>query len=330
MKQNDMESLIQSLRYFLIFYLLLSTSTSLTGNTSEYSLSAHLCKTRMSDSMVSGALSAQYFALGCQSEGFTGYFHPARWLDSEHLEPGFSNLPTLWGVSSSGQLTALANSLHASFSLLVPVDGQLSFAWEWLSFATPSELPDTAPFNFSINGYEQPLAVANRRYTSPLLRRGDRVTFQLLAGASHSIVIREYQFLSNAMGVIEQTADSSWADDLSCAHISPIENITAIVIPPKVEVYLRDFSQLELAIQPDILGQPYLDADGDEQTQDDQLPLLELETNLDIFWEDHFTYEIEGNTLIIRQWSIYDHCAGNELRQQQLLYCYASSYLDKD
>ena len=73
-----------------------------------------------------------------------------------------------------------------------------------------------------------------------------------------------------------------------------------------------------------------LDADGNEQTQYDQLPLLELETNLDIFWEDHFTYDIEGNTLIIRQWSIYDHCAGNELRQQQLLYCYASSYLDKD
>lgn len=241
--------------------------------------------------------------IGCLMSGFSGYFHPARWQSCDlSARVGGAAVPSLLVEGANHHLIAVADLACRDFSVLIPADAYVSFKWEDLGSSLSSPPTSTTFLAFVVNGESQPLAGAKGAYTSTFLKKGDRITFRLPAGASTSIAIRDFEFRSNALSLI-----------------------TELVIPAQIELYLTDFSQLEQLTQPHLVGQPYLDADGDEQTTDDQILLLEVETTLDISWEDYITYDEQGTTLIIRKWAIYDHCAGNEVHQQQYLRCYPKS-----
>lgn len=263
------------------------------------------------EQVTTAGLEEQCSEPGCLVSGFSGYFHPSRWrtcftsVDSGVDVTG-APIPKLLVEGTNSNLTEVADVVCRDFSILIPTDGYLSFEWEKLGSSLSHPSTGTTSFLFSLNGKKRDLPKGKSSYTSPFLKKGDRITFQLALEATQSVVIRDFTFFSHT-------------------QIS----ITEVVIPPRMDLYLRDFSQLEQRTDPHRLGQPYIDTDGDEATVDDRQLLLEMASRMDISWEDFYTYDDQGNTLLIRSWSIYDPCTGNELRQEQELRCYIKAVRDR-
>lgn len=252
----------------------------------------------------------QDFDLGCLVSGFSGYFHPSRWRTCSVSGDGGVDVtgapqPKLLVEGIRGDLIEVANAACRDFSILIPADGYVSFKWENVGSSLLHPSTATSFLAFSINGTPQQLNRTRPAHTSTFLRKGDRISFRLLGDNPVSLIIRDFAFLNN-------TAVS----------------LAEVVIPNSLELYLEDFSQLERLAQPELIGQPYVDTDGDLETLDDRIYLLDQPTALSAHWEDHITYDEQGTTLIIREWSIYDPCTGNEMQKQQQLRCYPKSIND--
>lgn len=246
----------------------------------------------------------------CLVLGFSGYFHPSRWKSC--LPSSMAGLditgapqPKLVVEGTGRELIEVANPTCRDFSIQIPAEGYVSFHWENVGSSVLPP-PDGPFFAFFVNGERKNLADKNTRHTSDFLRKGDRITFRLLPNSLHTVLIRDFVYMNNT-------------------RIS----ITEVVVPSPIELYLSDFSQLEHLTQPDLVGQPYIDTDGDPQTVDDHVFLLDEGTSLDISWEDYVHCEELGTTLIIREWSIYDPCGDNEVRIQQELRCHLKSMEDQ-
>jgi len=252
----------------------------------------------------------QDFDLGCLVSGFSGYFHPSRWRTCSVSGDGGVDVtgapqPKLLVEGTKGNLIEVANADCRDFSMLIPVDGYVSFKWENIGSSLLHPSTATSFLAFSINGAPQKLNRTRPAHTSTFLRKGDRISFRLLQDTPVSIIIRDFAFLNNTS-----------------------VSVTEVVIPTPLELYLEDFSQLERLTQAELIGQPYVDTDGDLQTFDDRIYLLDQPTTLSAHWEDYITCDEQGATLIIREWSIYDSCTGNEMRKQQQLHCYPKSIND--
>jgi hypothetical protein len=248
---------------------------------------------------------------GCLVSGFSGYFHPQRWRTC--LTSGDSGvdvtgapIPKLLVEGTNSDLMEVADVVCRDFSILIPADGYLSFKWEELGSSLSHLSTGTTSFTFSVNGENQTLLIDKHRFASSFLRKGDRISFSLSSDALHSVVIRDFTFLNNSN-----------------------TSFLGIIIPAQVDLYLKDLSQLEQMIDPYLVGQPYIDADGLESTLDERQPLLEMSSQLHISWEDYFTHDEDGTTLVIREWFIYDPCGGNEIRQQQRLRCFIKTIHDR-
>lgn len=268
----------------------------------------------------------QYFELGCLVSNFSGYFDPSRWVSctlsgDSGVDVTGAPIPMLLVEGTSSDLIEVANEHCEEFSVIIPANGYISFEWDLLGSSVSQHPTATTFFSFFINNEEKALPASKKNYIAPYLKKGDRITFKLNRQNQSQVLIRNFEFMSNAMGVFER----SWFTDTHQQghQLIPIENtsITDLVIPSIVEITIENSEDLERLTQPYLIGQPYLDQDGDESTLDDQINLLEVETSLDLSWVDHITYDDSGNVLIVREWSIYDGCAGNEIHKQQLIHC---------
>lgn len=268
----------------------------------------------------------QYFELGCTVNNFSGYFDPSRWVSCDYsgdsgVDVTGAPIPKLLVEGTNRDLIEVANKRCEQFSIIIPANGYISFEWDVLGSSISQHPTATSFLSFFINEKTIHLPANQVDFTAPYLHQGDRITFQLASDNTSDLVIRHFEFMSNAMGVIER----NWYSDLNTLNrqFIPIENtsISNVVIPAVVEITLSDFAELERLTQPYLVGQPYLDQDGNEDTQEDQVNLLEVKTTLDLSWEDAISYDDNGDVVIIREWSVYDGCAGNQIHQQQLIYC---------
>lgn len=272
----------------------------------------------------------EYFELDCLVNSFTGYFDPARWTSIDKSGAGRVDVtgapfPALLVEGIDNNLIEVANGQDRQFNLVVPADGYLSFEWDIIRSSISSTTTAIDPLTFSINGKAYQLPQSQQAFLAPYLHQGDQLSFEFSAQTTQKILIKDFNFASNASGVIERnwTAKDKLLHQVQHTQLITITrtNISDIRFPIDLDIKVRSSQQVEQLILPEITGMPYLDQDGDEKTETDRLYLHhDNQCDLDIKWEDQLDYTESGDLVLHRVWKLYDLCNGSRIKEEQLIF----------
>lgn len=265
-----------------------------------------------------------YFSMEAAEGGWNSYFTPDRWAIAHQVAGAVDALYLCdtWDSDAQSMFVNMAPEGYTELSILIPVDGYVSF--DWAHAAAPSQL------SLSVNG-QQDYDAGNTtgRYMSNLLRAGDKLSIRLRSSSAAytATELRKFRFLTNAMGFIQRR----WA----LAHeVGPgyIDQIIAIERPTVADIYFPgdvDFSHFgvvprEEAFSPKFTGQPLIDRDGDLSTASDQYALDRNTCAYSLSCTDE-RINFHGTISVLRHWVVIDNAAGNILKNTQLIKLYPAS-----
>ena len=264
----------------------------------------------------------QYYDLGCSTSGFAGYFDPARWTSIEVSGAGGVDVtgapaPKLLVEGINNNLIEVANGRQTRFDLVIPTRAYLRFKWDVIGSSTTITDTPSTPVSIRINQQVIPLSKGiENEFFSPLLKAGDQ--FSIVLEGNQSVVIQQFEFLSNASAVIERKWEALDHAGRRASHIQfiAIERVPLheVVVPALKELTIHDpFNGLP-ELHPSESGYPYLDKDGDPITTADRIYLEPGTCDLDVLWEDAIEFSQEG-WILHRKWIIHDLCSGNSLEK---------------
>ncbi|GAB5553208.1 MAG: hypothetical protein Sapg2KO_27990 [Saprospiraceae bacterium] len=272
----------------------------------------------------------EYFELDCLVNSFTGYFDPARWTSIDKSGAGRVDvtgapIPALLVEGISNNLIEVANGQDRQFNLVVPADGYLSFQWEVIGSSITSTSTAIDPFSFSVNGNVVQLPQSRQEFLAPYLHQGDQLSFEFSTQSEQKILIKDFSFASNASGVIERNwmVEDDQLHQVQHTQLITITrtNISDIRFPTDLDFKIHHSQQVEQLILPEITGMPYVDQDGDEDTEADRLYLNNgNQCDLDIKWEDQLDYTESGDLILHRVWQLHDLCNGSQITEKQLIF----------
>mgnify|MGYP006281888799 CR=1 FL=1 len=267
-----------------------------------------------------------YYNLGCQSQGFKGYFawdrwdHAPRQGDGGVDVTGAPNSVLVEGANSAS--IVLTPGSQAALEVAIPASGYVMFDWSYVGGSSFSD----ATFEISINDKVQQRLTAEasaNTFLSPILNTGDRLRlFAESAGRGFEIRLANFEFLSNALGVVER----EWSAKEGTAPISTFTQLISVEKPAMDDlVFPADYNGVTAPIldtpeatTPDYTGYPVLDQDGDLNTLHDQIDLGTEACSFKATWKDEVLYE-DGLCIVFRNWTVRDLCGGNAHRATQIL-----------
>ena len=210
----------------------------------------------------------------------------------------------------------IAGSSLLRFSTQVPTEGYIMFDWDHIGGSTTTQM------KFLVNNK---VVSERKHFTSKFLKPGDRIDIVLENKGSQGelVEISNFRFLSNALEVIVRKwkALDIMGNQSRFDQYIGIEkmSINAVVFP-------SDFNHVgtlpnlasNVAIKPNMTGLPYLDEDGNMQTEYDQIQLSEECLGFQVQWQDEIKY-VNGGVEVVRRWKVFDTYSNNTITQNQII-----------
>lgn len=261
----------------------------------------------------------EYFDLGCNQEGFTGYFAPSRWEGQKiNGDGGVDVTGAPDGLLVEGANSALVSVDAGStvqWRIAIPAEGYAVFGWRVVG---GSNL-----FSVLVNEKQVVSGNAEDRFFSPLLRPGDQLTLQLNASTPDAAVeLSQFRLLTNAMGVTCRhwtAADETGEEASFCQFITfQRPSIAQVLFPANRDGIDAPAAAGSAETHPDLMGYPVFDRDGNPDTPNDQFAVNEI-CGYHATWTDETTFD--GTRCVLkRHWLVIDNCASNTMRMTQVIY----------
>jgi hypothetical protein len=271
---------------------------------------------------------------GCGEQGFTGYFSPENWNECILGSTGdggvdVTGAPNSISVEGADNSPVSDNCPYVTkFKIELPTDGYISFDWSSLggsafdhedAFIT---IGDTC-VQLTVDG-----ATAGD-FTSWLIPAGMWISFEVTSNGNAdnmTATFENFQFLTPAIKVIHRTwtAYDVYANEGTCTQVITLEraSLEDVQFPENrdgVEAPLLECgaSANPTFTEPNSTGYPFLDADGDLSTTDDQSTFVGgNECLIDVYHNDAIIPDCDGNYTIARTWTVYDNCT--EMTREEL------------
>ncbi len=268
----------------------------------------------------------QYFKLGCAVSGFNEYFAPSRWTVATINGDGgvdVTGAPNSILVEGANRASVIATpGSAASYRIAIPAEGYVSFDWGYVGGSNFLN----QQFWIEVNGERVETMTkehASGSFFSSLLLPGDELAFNIVsARKSFSVQLSNFEFLSNAIGIIERRWEAHTEDGLQ-GHFTQLVSVkkpdfTQVIFPGNCDGV--DYPQLEngSSAEPVWTGYPVIDEDGSVATTHDQYPLSGDGCAFNLKWEDEMLYD-EGACIIFRHWTVSDHCGDNVQKHTQVI-----------
>ena len=243
-----------------------------------------------------------YFPIGCRSAGLEGYFAPARWAQVKTIGDGgvdVTGVPKSVPVEGAGTAHREVGNLNGTqFTIVAPADGYFSFRMRTLGGSNHLE----QPVAILVDG--QPALFYEPDIFSPFVRQGDTFTLEFPnAGDELAQHIEGFQFITDAVGVVQR--DWTASTDLATGNF---RQLYALTKPTLAEVVLPAAS-LSKPNPETGEGMPFIDRDGDLETQSDQSALNGHDGIFSVEWTDFWIDSNENERILVRKWIISDLCA---------------------
>ncbi|MCB9267690.1 MAG: hypothetical protein H6558_21915 [Lewinellaceae bacterium] len=268
----------------------------------------------------------QYFKLGCAVSGFTEYFAPSRWAAAKIIGDGgvdVTGAPNSILVEGANRASVIATpGSAASYRIAIPADGYISFDWVYIGGSNFLN----QKFWIEVNGeHIESMAPGHTSgsFFSSLLHPGDELSFNIDSdGKGFSIQLSGFEFLSNAIGVIERhwQAHSENGARSSFTQLISIKkpDFNQVIFPGNCDGIINPRVESGASAEPQWTGFPVIDEDGSLATTDDQYPLSDDGCSFSVKWEDEALYD-NGECIIFRHWTVSDYCGGNVQTQTQVI-----------
>lgn len=248
------------------------------------------------------------FPLTCGQEGFQNYFAPKYWKSAQITGDGGVDVTgapesKLLVQTTNDALVEVANHRDTRFSVVVPVDGYVSFSWRALggSYFSP-----TAPLLFAINAKPVALSSAKQGF---YLQAGDLLTWELNPAAlPATVALEHWHFSCDATEILVR----EWYQPNT--NIVSHRAYLALVRPELTSIQFPADGAVAGTPDPARSGFPFIDCDGNPYTTADQLLLNKTTPALAVYWED---VRDEEHFIVYRHWTIEDKCGNNVRRHIQ-------------
>jgi len=268
-----------------------------------------------------------YYPLNCNYAGFRGYFALSRWSSAQDKGDGGVDVTgapnsVLVEGANSASITLVPGS-EASFGIVLPAEGFIAFDWSYIG-GSPFY---NKHFTIYINGRSVDALAASTQangFSSPALQAGDELRLEASAGEQgFTILLKNFRFFSNAMGVIARQWKAYGDDGQQEGHF---QQYIAVEKPDFTQIlFPTDLSGIESSINtayestaPEATGYPVLDQDGLLETTYDQLTLNQETCSFQSSWKDEMLFE-DGFCIIYRHWTVRDLCGGNAHKATQVI-----------
>ena len=274
---------------------------------------------------------------GCGEEGFTGYFAPENWNECILGSTGdggvdVTGAPNSISVEGADDSPVSDNCPYVTkFKIELPAEGYISF--DWSSFGGSAFDHENAFFTVGDTCVQLTIdGQTSGSYTSWLIEPGMWISFEVTSNGdadNMTAIFENFRFLTPAIKVIHRTWTGYDADanEGSCTQVITLEraSLPEVFFPPDRDgvaaplIECGDATDPTLT-EPDAVGYPFLDADGDLNTTDDQsLFVGGNECLLDVFHNDVILPECDGNYTILRTWTVLDNCTEETREEIQII-----------
>ena len=261
-----------------------------------------------------------------QTTGFSGYFDLARWQkfygDGGVDVTGAPNVALVEGADVA--LVKLLNNRSVAMQIDVPSEGYIRFDWRKIGGSYFSLKIFAGSQEFSL---EHGL---NGQYISPLLQAGDQLrlvfsTPENTVPAESTINLDNFQFYTNTVQVIAREWQAIQKKE-RLASFTQFINVQSLdmeeIVFPATR-HLADGGAIfdPTSLHPELMGFPYLDLDGKDETLADRHHLETSTCAFDVRWEDELILE-DNNWIILRRWRVADLMADNVMEKTQVIKLY--------
>lgn len=268
----------------------------------------------------------QYFKLGCAVSGFKEYFAPSRWTVAKINGDGgvdVTGAPNSILVEGANRASVIATpGSAASYRIAIPAKGYVSFDWGYVGGSNFLN----QQFWVEVNG--QPVETMTKERTdgsffSSLLLPGDELAFNITAARKgFAVQLSNFEFLSNAIGVIERRWEAHTEDGLEGRFTQFVSikkpDFTKVIFPGNCDGIDYPLIENGSSAEPVWTGYPVIDEDGSAATTHDQYPLSGDGCAFNLKWEDELLYD-QGDCIIFRHWAVSDYCGNNVQKHTQVI-----------
>ncbi|MCB0546877.1 MAG: hypothetical protein KDD19_04765 [Phaeodactylibacter sp.] len=268
----------------------------------------------------------QQFKLGCAVSGFTEYFAPSRWAAFKINGDGgvdVTGAPNSILVEGANRASVIATpGSAASYRIAIPAEGYVSFNWKYIGGSNLFN----RQFWVEVNG-ERAESMAEGHtagnFFSSLLSSGDELAFNIVSDVrGFEIQLSDFEFLSNAIGVIERRWEARTDNGLKGQFTQFVSikkpDFSQVVFPGNYDGSDYPLINSGVSIDPEWTGYPFIDEDGSIVTRNDQYPLADDGCAFSLKWEDEMLYD-EGTCIVFRHWIVSDYCGDNVQEHTQVI-----------
>lgn len=273
----------------------------------------------------------------CGETGFTGYFAPENWNTCTIGSDGDGGVDVT-GAPNSISVEGAENSpvsdncpYVTKFKIELPAEGYISF--DWSSIGGSDFAHESAFFTVGDTCVQLTLdGVTSGSYTSWLIEPGTWISFEVTSnGDANNLTafFENFHFYTPAIKVIHRnwTAYDEYFNEGYCTQVITIERtyLEEVQFPPNrdgVAALLLECGEVTSPTftEPSAVGMPFLDADGDLSTTDDQSQFsANNECRIDVYHNDVVFPECDGNYTIARTWTVYNQCTEETIDSVQVI-----------
>ena len=222
----------------------------------------------------------------------------------------------------------IASGGEVMLSITIPAEGYMTFNWDHIGSSTTSNAI------LKINGMA--LSNGSRSMNSLLLKQGTRIdlVFKNSGDQLEVFEVKDFRFITEAIEVIcrDWSATDIMGNQGRFCQFIAIEKtpIHSIFFPNDYKDFnVTNFVANHHIADPDHTGgYPFLDEDGNPQTDYDQVPLNGEVSGLETSWTDEVISELRSMK-IIRTWKIVDVHSNNTRKAKQIIYLSSDNFTEK-